>query len=120
LKRTLEAGEHLISRASPAVPKHALYGTLSSLLADNCGDLLQHPAVADWPPAERRLFAKFSFFKAALTSNLIQLTIPGLLNSVVPAFYYLRLIECSMATIVLDVFPSLVLDIACRGSSFVR
>jgi NADH-quinone oxidoreductase subunit N len=98
-------------------------------------------------PLTGGFFAKFYVFKSALDSNLIALTIIGLLNSAVAAFYYLRLIVtmymqpapegvdtlpepsigirtalivCSVATIVLGVFPSLVLDIASRGASFIR
>jgi NADH-quinone oxidoreductase subunit N len=98
-------------------------------------------------PLTGGFFAKFYVFKSALDSNLIALTIIGLLNSAVAAFYYLRLIVtmymqpapegvdtlpepsigirtalivCSVATIVLGVFPSLVLDIASRGASFLR
>jgi len=98
-------------------------------------------------PLTGGFFAKFYVFKAALDSQLIALTIVGLLNSAVAAFYYLRLIVtmymqpapegvdtlpepsagiraalivCSVATVVLGVFPSLVLDIAGRGASFIR
>jgi len=98
-------------------------------------------------PLTGGFFAKFYVFKSALDSNLIALTIIGLLNSAVAAFYYLRLIvtmymqaapdgveslprpsagvQCALAvsgaaTIVLGVFPSLVLDIASRGASFIR
>jgi NADH-quinone oxidoreductase subunit N len=98
-------------------------------------------------PLTGGFFAKFYVFKSALDSNLIALTIIGVLNSVVAAFYYLRLIVimymkpapdevdtlpepsmgirtalivCGVATIVLGVFPSLVLDIASRGASFIR
>ena len=98
-------------------------------------------------PLTGGFFAKFYVFNAALDSNLISLTILGLLNSAVAAFYYLRLIvvmymqaapegaeslpkpsagiqlalvvSC-VATIILGVFPSLVLDIASRGASFIR
>jgi NADH-quinone oxidoreductase subunit N len=98
-------------------------------------------------PLTGGFFAKFYVFKAALDSQLIALTIVGLLNSAVAAFYYLRLIVtmymqpapegvdslpqpsagiraalivCSVATVVLGVYPSLVLDIASRGASFIR
>ncbi len=98
-------------------------------------------------PLTGGFFAKFYVFKSALDSNLIALTIIGLLNSAVAAFYYLRLIvtmymqpapegaeslpepsagiqlalvvSCA-ATIILGVFPSFVLDIASRGASFIR
>lgn len=98
-------------------------------------------------PLTGGFFAKFYVFKAALDSNLIALTVIGLLNSAVAAFYYLRLIvtmymqpapdgvdslpkpsagiqlalviSC-VATVVLGVFPSLVLDIASRGATFIR
>jgi NADH-quinone oxidoreductase subunit N len=98
-------------------------------------------------PLTGGFFAKFYVFKSALDSHLIALTVIGLLNSAVAAFYYLRLIVtmymqpapegvdtlpepsigirtalvvCSVATVVLGVFPSLVLDIASRGASFIR
>ncbi len=43
-------------------------------------------------PLTGGFFGKFYIFKAALQSNLIWLTILGLLNSAVAAYYYLRLI----------------------------
>ena len=43
-------------------------------------------------PLTGGFFGKFYIFKAALQSNLIWLTILGLLNSAVAAYYYLRMI----------------------------
>ena len=37
-------------------------------------------------------FGKFYIFKAALQSNLVWLTVLGLLNSAVAAYYYLRIL----------------------------
>ena len=98
-------------------------------------------------PLTGGFFAKFYVFKAALDSKLIGLTIFGLLNSAVAAYYYLRiivamymqpalegeaelsppalglrvtmLVACA-ATLVLGIFPSLVLDIAGRSANFLR
>ena len=49
------------------------------------------PALADRRAADRRFFGKFYVFKAALDSNLVWLTVLGLLNSAVAAYYYLRI-----------------------------
>jgi NADH-quinone oxidoreductase subunit N len=43
-------------------------------------------------PLTGGFFGKFYIFKAALDSNLVWLTVLGLLNSAVAAFYYLRLL----------------------------
>ncbi|HVH85909.1 MAG TPA: NADH-quinone oxidoreductase subunit N [Terriglobales bacterium] len=43
-------------------------------------------------PATGGFFAKFYVFNAALQSNLVWLTVIGLINSAVAAYYYLRLI----------------------------
>ena len=43
-------------------------------------------------PATGGFFAKFYVFNAALKSNLVWLTIIGLVNSAVAAYYYLRLV----------------------------
>src|SRR5690348_7935246 len=43
-------------------------------------------------PATGGFFAKFYVFNAALKSNLIWLTVIGLVNSAIAAYYYLRLI----------------------------
>jgi NADH-quinone oxidoreductase subunit N len=43
-------------------------------------------------PATGGFFAKFYVFSAALKSNLVWLTIIGVVNSAIAAYYYLRLI----------------------------
>ena len=43
-------------------------------------------------PVTGGFFAKFYVFSAALSRNLIGLTIVGVLNSAIAAFYYLRII----------------------------
>jgi len=43
-------------------------------------------------PLTGGFFGKFYIFKAALQSNLVWLTVLGLLNSAVAAYYYLRLV----------------------------
>ena len=98
-------------------------------------------------PLTGGFFGKFYIFKAALDSHLIGLTVLGLLTSAVAAYYYLRLVvvmymqpapadagelsspsagirvalllSCA-ATLLLGVFPSLVLDIAVRGAGSLR
>jgi len=92
-------------------------------------------------PLTGGFFGKFYIFKAAIDSNLIWLTVLGLLNSAVAAYYYLRIIvvmyfhEASeaaqtlpapargirlalwgsaLATLFLGVFPSFVLDFSYR------
>jgi NADH-quinone oxidoreductase subunit N len=98
-------------------------------------------------PLTGGFFGKFYIFKAALDSNLVWLTVLGLLNSAVAAYYYLRLIVvmymhepgeaaadappvspglrlaivgCAVATLLLGIFPSLVLDFAGRSAALVR
>ncbi len=94
-------------------------------------------------PLTGGFFGKFYIFKAALDAHLIWLTVLGLLTSAVAAYYYLRLVvvmymqpppvddielpppspgiraalllTCA-ATLILGVFPSLVLDAAIRGA----
>jgi NADH-quinone oxidoreductase subunit N len=95
-------------------------------------------------PLTGGFFGKFYIFKAALDSNLIGLTVLGLLNSAVAAYYYLRIIvvmyfhepgesleglapvapgvrvalfASAVATLVLGIFPSAVLDFAGQSSS---
>src|SRR5271157_1175211 len=98
-------------------------------------------------PLTGGFFGKFYIFKAALESHLVWLTVLGLLTSAVAAYYYLRLVvvmymqpapadagelsspsagirvallaSCA-ATLVLGVFPSLVLDLAVRGAGSIR
>ncbi len=90
-------------------------------------------------PLTGGFFGKFYIFKAALDSNLLWLTVLGLLNSAVAAYYYLRIIvvmyfrepgeatgslqpmtagiktalwASAIATLILGIFPSPVLDFA--------
>ena len=98
-------------------------------------------------PLTGGFFGKFYIFKAALDSHLVWLTVLGLLNSAVAAYYYLRILvvmymkEPSEAaskaeplspglsaalllpaagTLVLGIFPGWVLDFAGRSSSLLR
>ena len=43
-------------------------------------------------PLTGGFFGKFYIFKAALESHLVWLTVLGLLNSAVAAYYYLRIL----------------------------
>ncbi|MBL8227160.1 MAG: NADH-quinone oxidoreductase subunit N [Bryobacterales bacterium] len=90
-------------------------------------------------PLTAGFFGKFYIFKAALDANLVWLTVLGLLNSAVAAYYYLRIIvvmyfhepgesvadlqapapgiqavlwASAAATLFLGIFPSWVLDFA--------
>jgi NADH-quinone oxidoreductase subunit N len=93
-------------------------------------------------PLTGGFFGKFYIFKAALDSNLIWLTVLGLLNSAVAAYYYLRVLVVmymkdpessaelpaagpalkiavygsAIGTVVLGIFPSFVLDFASRAT----
>lgn len=98
-------------------------------------------------PLTGGFFGKFYIFKAALQSHLVWLTVLGLLNSAVAAFYYLRVLvmmymhepseasnslePLSMAqgaalvlpaigVLYLGMFPTWVLDFAGRASSLVK
>ena len=97
-------------------------------------------------PLTGGFFAKYYVFNAALKSNLIGLTIIGVLNSAVAAYYYLRLIVvmymresavelppektspamslalvlAAIATIYLGVIPSQIVDYASQGAKEVR
>ena len=98
-------------------------------------------------PLTGGFFGKFYIFKAALESHLVWLTVLGLLNSAVAAYYYLRilvmmymhepgqatteaepltpslrlaLILPALGTLVLGIFPSWVLDFAGRSSALIR
>lgn len=98
-------------------------------------------------PLTAGFFGKFYIFKAALDGGLVWLTILGLLNSAVAAYYYLRIIVVmymydpaassegvqpmpvgvsaalwvsAIATVVLGVFPSVVLDFAGRSAALVK
>ena len=93
-------------------------------------------------PITGGFFAKFYVLSAALRSNLVWLTIIGVINSAVAAYYYLRVIVmmymreprgdvpcppvpkatwlaiavCLLATLYLGVLPGRVLDITTRAS----
>jgi NADH-quinone oxidoreductase subunit N len=98
-------------------------------------------------PLTGGFFGKFYIFRAALESRLVWLTVLGLLNSAVAAYYYLRilvmmymhepseattkveplstglrlaLILPALATLALGIFPGWVLDFAGRSSSLVK
>ena len=98
-------------------------------------------------PLTGGFFGKFYVFKSAIDSNLIWLTVLGLLNSAVAAYYYLRiivvmyfheptevadttptipggvrlaLIGSAIGVFILGVFPSLVLDYATRSAILAR
>ena len=93
-------------------------------------------------PLTGGFFGKFYIFKAALDANLVWLTVLGLLNSAVAAYYYLRVlvvmymkdpekgaeplpaagpamqiavIASAVGTLVLGIFPSFVLDFATKA-----
>lgn len=94
-------------------------------------------------PLTGGFFGKFYIFKAALDSKLIWLTVLGLLNSAVAAYYYLRILVVmymrepgesvetlppagallqiavygsAVGTLLLGIFPSLILDFANRAA----
>jgi NADH-quinone oxidoreductase subunit N len=98
-------------------------------------------------PLTAGFFGKFYIFKAALDSGLVWLTVLGLLNSAVAAYYYLRilvvmwfqepgeaatdapatsfgvkavLVGSAIATLTLGIVPSLVLDYVTRSANIVR
>ena len=98
-------------------------------------------------PLTGGFFGKFYIFKAALQSNLVWLTVLGLLNSAVAAYYYLRILVVmymrepseaaataeplsggmtaalvlpALGTFVLGVFPSMLLDFAGKSAALVR
>ncbi len=98
-------------------------------------------------PLTGGFFGKFYIFKAALESHLVWLTVLGLLNSAVAAYYYLRLLVVmymrepseatsnaeplspglgaalilpALGTLVLGIFPSWVLDFAGKSSNLVK
>jgi NADH-quinone oxidoreductase subunit N len=98
-------------------------------------------------PLTGGFFGKFYIFKAALDANLIWLTILGLLNSAVAAYYYLRILvvmymkepgEATLSlqpvgmgiaatlwvaaagTLVLGIFPSVILNFATASSALVK
>jgi len=98
-------------------------------------------------PLTGGFFGKFYIFKAALDSHLVWLTVLGLLNSAVAAYYYLRILVVmyfrepseaageleplpgglraalvipALGTLFLGIFPSWVLDFAGRSSALLR
>jgi len=98
-------------------------------------------------PLTGGFFGKFYIFKAALSSHLVWLTVLGLLNSAVAAYYYLRILVAmymrepseataeleplplglraalaipALGTLFLGVFPSWVLDFAGKSSILAR
>ena len=98
-------------------------------------------------PLTGGFFGKFYIFKAALDSHLVWLTVLGLLNSAVAAYYYLRILVVmyfrepseaaaeveplspglraalvlpALGTLFLGIFPSWVLDFAGKSSALVR
>jgi len=98
-------------------------------------------------PLTGGFFGKFYIFKAALDANLVWLTILGLLNSAVAAYYYLRIIvvmyfkepgestadlpplaagvqvvlwSSAIAILVLGVYPGWVLDFAGKSAALVK
>jgi NADH-quinone oxidoreductase subunit N len=98
-------------------------------------------------PLTGGFFGKFYIFKAALESRLVWLTVLGLLNSAVAAYYYLRilvmmymyepteatesaeplsasvrigLILPALATLVLGIFPSWIVEFAGKSASLVK
>ena len=92
-------------------------------------------------------FGKFYIFKAALDAHLVWLAVLGLLNSAVAAYYYLRIMVMmymnepgegmlrlpppsagiwttlwvsAVGTLVLGIFPSVVLNFATRSSVLIK
>ncbi len=98
-------------------------------------------------PLTGGFFGKFYIFKAALDANLIWLTVLGLLNSAVAAYYYLRilvvmymqepgesmatlqpvstgifiaLLASALGTLILGIYPAAVLSFARSSSAFMK
>src|SRR5580704_5979434 len=98
-------------------------------------------------PLTGGFFGKFYIFKAALDADLVWLSILGLLNSAVAAYYYLRIVVVmymqepaestntlqplgmalktalwvsAVGTLVLGIFPSRVLDFVRAGSELIK
>jgi NADH-quinone oxidoreductase subunit N len=98
-------------------------------------------------PLTGGFFGKFYIFKAALDSHLVWLTVLGLLNSAVAAYYYLRILVVmymhepgestaeleplsaglrvalaipAVGTLFLGIFPAWVLDFAGKSATLVR
>jgi NADH-quinone oxidoreductase subunit N len=98
-------------------------------------------------PLTGGFFGKFYIFKAALDANLVWLAVLGLLNSAVGAYYYLRIIVVmymrepgesvatltepsagvlttlwvtAVGTLVLGIFPSVLLNFLSDSSNLTR
>jgi NADH-quinone oxidoreductase subunit N len=98
-------------------------------------------------PLTGGFFGKFYIFKAALDANLVWLAVLGLLNSAVAAYYYLRIIvvmymqepgeatatvqplgagiqatlwASALGTLILGIFPSVVLNFARNSSVLIK
>ncbi len=98
-------------------------------------------------PLTGGFFGKFYIFKAALDANLVWLTVLGLLNSAVAAYYYLRILVVmymhepgasiedlpplgagvkavvwisAAGTLALGIVPSFVLNFADKAAPFVK
>jgi NADH-quinone oxidoreductase subunit N len=98
-------------------------------------------------PLTGGFFGKFYIFKAALDADLVWLAVLGLLNSAVAAYYYLRIMvvmymhepgestvtlqplswgvrttlwTTALGTLILGIYPSLVLNFATRSSVLVK
>jgi NADH-quinone oxidoreductase subunit N len=98
-------------------------------------------------PLTGGFFGKFYIFKAALDANLVWLAVLGLLNSAVAAYYYLRILvvmymkepgeatlsveplgmgiqttlwASALGTLILGIFPSLLLNFARKSSALVK
>jgi NADH-quinone oxidoreductase subunit N len=98
-------------------------------------------------PLTAGFFGKFYIFRAALESNLIWLTVLGLLNSAVAAYYYLRilvmmymyepseatqqaeplapslsaaLVLSALGTLALGIFPNWLLQFAMKSAAIIR
>jgi NADH-quinone oxidoreductase subunit N len=98
-------------------------------------------------PLTAGFFGKFYIFKAALDSHLVWLTVLGLLNSAVAAYYYLRILvvmymqepgeatlsvapmgpgirmtlwASALGTLILGIFPSLLLNFAQSSSTLIK
>src|SRR5215472_255598 len=98
-------------------------------------------------PLTGGFFGKFYIFKAALDANLVWLAVLGLLNSAVAAYYYLRILvvmymqepgesaaelpppgaglrmtlwAAALGTLILGIFPSLILNFATSSSALVK
>ena len=98
-------------------------------------------------PLTGGFFGKFYIFKAALSAHLVWLTVLGLLNSAVAAYYYLRILVAmymrepseataeleplslglraalvipALGTLFLGIFPTWVLDFAGKSSALVK